>query len=294
MATQKPRTFSADFKQFFGRGLAILLPSVLTLWLLWSAAVFVFNKVAVPINGGLRGAIIWVAPRVMTEDRLPAVLQVTDQQLTDYRRQQAAAGRGPVNEAVLRAELRRANFREFWDSQWYLAAAGLIVAIVLIYFAGLLLGGIVGRRLYGRVETLISRIPGFKQIYPHVKQLVDLVIGEKPLAFKRVVLVEFPRKDSWVMGFVTASGLRGLRDKMAEDILTVFVPNTPTPFTGFTVNVRANEVVDLPISIDEAIRFILTGGVLLPESQSVAPLDPAMRELADRMAAAGPKPRPPG
>lgn len=294
MAKQQPRTFSADFKQFFGRGLAILLPSVLTLWLLWSAAVFVFNKVAVPINGGLRGAIIWVAPRVLTEDRLPAVLQVTDVQLAEYRRQQTAAGRGPVNESILRTELRRLNLRQFWDSQWYLAGAGLVVAIVLIYFAGLLLGGIVGRRLYGRVETLISRIPGFKQIYPHVKQLVELVIGEKPLAFKRVVLVEFPRKDSWVMGFVTAAGLRGIQHKMPGEMLTVFIPNTPTPFTGFTINVPAGEVVDLPISIDEAIRFILTGGVLLPESQSVAPLDPAMKELAERMAAAGPRPRPPG
>jgi uncharacterized membrane protein len=284
------RTFTDDFKQFFGRGLAILLPSVLTLWILWSAGVFVFNKVAVPINAGIRGVIVWASPRIWEEDKLPVILRVTPEQLVDYRRQQTALGRGPIADHVLRAELRRNNFRDFWEAQWYLAATGLIVAIVLIYFAGLLLGGIFGRKIYGRLERLIARIPGFKQVYPHVKQVVNLVIGDKPLAFKRVVLVEYPRKGIWTLGMVTSSSLRAVKAAAGNDALSVFIPSTPAPFTGFTINVPARDVIDLPLSIDEAVRFILTGGVLIPESQANAPMEAAVQALANRIAAGSPGP----
>src|SRR5262249_53045955 len=154
-----------------------------------------------------------------------------------------------------------------WQSHWYLSGAGLVVAIVLIYLAGMLLGGLIGRRVYTRVEGLIARIPGFKQVYPHVKQVVNLIMGDKPMAFKRVVLVEYPRAGIWSVGLVTSASLRTVVDKTGAPSLSVFIPSTPTPITGFTINVAEDQVVDLQMTVDEAIRFLITGGVLIPEHQ---------------------------
>jgi uncharacterized membrane protein len=123
--------------------------------------------------------------------------------------------------------------------------------------------------VYTRVETLIARIPGFKQVYPHVKQVVNLIMGEQPMAFKRVVLVEYPRQGLWSVGLVTSASLRAVADHAGAAVLSVFIPSTPTPFTGFVINVPESHVVDLPISVDEAIRFLITGGVLIPEHQRV-------------------------
>ncbi|MEX2218557.1 MAG: DUF502 domain-containing protein [Phycisphaerales bacterium] len=252
MADQ-PTTFSGDFKRFFGRGLAILLPSILTLWILWTASVFVYQSVALPINAGIRRGLIEVSPLVMPAEpeRQPAWYRLTPERRTQHP--------GKADR-----EIRAAEFHKVWDA-YYLWATGLIVAIVLIYLAGVVLGGLLGRRAYLRAEALISRLPGFKQVYPHVKQLVDLVMGERPMAFKRVVMVEYPRAGIWTLGLVTSNSLRIMTERTGQRFLTIFIPSTPTPFTGFTINVPEAAVIDVPMSVDEAIRFVLTGGALIPD-----------------------------
>ena len=274
MAHDHHTTFTGDFKRFFGRGLAVLLPSILTLWILWQASVFVFNTIAEPINSGIRLMIMQgaeVAPWIIPNDTaIASALEVTEEELDEFRTSQSQEARrfrgpqGSFDTDRASAYLRRIQFGEFWSSHWYLAATGLIVAIVLIYLAGVLLGGFFGRRIYARIERLISRIPGFKQVYPHVKQLVDLVMGERPIAFNRVVLVEYPREGLWTVGFVTGASLSQARKAAGGECLSVFIPSTPAPFTGFTITVPARDAIDLPLSIDEAIRFIITGGALVP------------------------------
>ena len=144
--------------------------------------------------------------------------------------------------------------------------------IVLIYLAGLILGNLLGRRLYSRIEKALARMPGFKQIYPHVKQVVDLIMGDRAVAFKSAVIVEYPRKGMWTVGFLTGTSLAAVREQARSGCVSVFIPSTPMPFTGFTINVREEDAIELPISIDQAIRFIITGGVLNsddPKSQLV-------------------------
>jgi uncharacterized membrane protein len=284
-------TFSSDFRRFFGRGLAVLLPSILTLWLLWYACVFVFNNVAVPINKGIRWIVVATAPLVVPSDvqHQPRWYRVTPEETAEFVRVQGKDLRDPSPERTIRM-VRVKKFEGFWEDNWYLSATGLVVAITLIYLAGLLLGGLLGRRLYHRLEALISRIPGFKQVYPHVKQLVDLVIGDRPMAFKRVVIVQYPRQGIWSIGLVTSNSLRAVADQAMGPCVAVFIPSTPTPFTGFCITVPESEVIDLPISIDEAIRFVLTGGVLVPERQAVGPQDPAAAELAKALGQGTDKP----
>lgn len=268
------RTFAADFKRFFGRGLAILLPSILTLWLLWYAFAFVFNSVAVPINRGLRWTVVQASPMFVNEDpqRQPAWYRVSDAERAEFLSQPEGKGFRSSGPAEVTQEIRVQKLRTVWQSRWYLSGSGLIVAIILIYLAGMLLGGLIGRRMYARVETWISRLPGFKQVYPHVKQLVNLVMGDsggKPMAFKRVVLVEYPRKGIWTVGLVTSVSMRAVAEEAGGKVLAVFIPSTPTPFTGFVISVPEQDVVDVPISVDEAVRFVLTGGVLIPDRQKL-------------------------
>lgn len=304
----RPRTtFTADFKQFFLRGLAVLLPTVLTLWLLVQAYLFVEARVAEPINRAIRQGVLWVIPRTIPEDRLPAWFVVRDQEVRAFRasleRQGTRAARSLLarSDAELRAIIRAEELRRYWDDHWYFRFIGLFVAVVLIYLAGLLLGGLIGRSIYGQIERFLTRIPVFRQVYPHVKQVVDLVLGERSIAFKKVVLIEYPRKGVWTMAFVTGADLRGAAAIAGADVLTVFVPSTPTAFTGITVTVRRDEAIDVPISVDEALRFILTGGVLTPQTTPPHQLPPHSPHhpappappAAQPPAASGPEPHAP-
>jgi uncharacterized membrane protein len=259
------KTFMGDFRRFFGRGLGILLPSVLTLWILWQLLLFLNNNVGEPINRGVRLAIIEICPRVVPNDRLPAWFQVSDAEVADARVRNTIPRASELSDAQLRTAIRHAELRETWRAHWYLQATGLILAIVIIYFAGRFLGGYLGRQIYDRLESLLARVPGFKQVYPHVKQVVQMVIGEKPIAFNRVVVVQYPSPGIWTIGLVTGPSLQSIARHAKSEVVTVFIPTTPTPFTGFAINVPVGEVVDLPMTIEEALRFFLTGGVLVPE-----------------------------
>ncbi len=251
------------------KGLAVLLPSVLTLWILWQAFVFVFDSVAAPINRWIRTGVIYAMPHVLSEPYRPEWYKVTPEQVRAYRRDNpAAASAETVSDSAVTLDLREKNFAQYWSARWHLQAVGLLVAIVAIYVAGGVVGGFVGRRLYHRVERVIAQIPVFKQIYPHVKQVVELILGDTPMAFNRVVMVQFPRPGAWVLAFVTGTSMRAMTDGLRRECLTVFVPTTPTPFTGFTLTVPVEDVIDVAISIDEAIRYVITGGVLVPEGQA--------------------------
>lgn len=259
------KTFMSDFKRFFGRGLGILLPSVLTLWILFQLLVFLNNNIGEPINRGVRIAVIEIYPRLVEEEKLPAWFRVSDAEITEARANREFRGIAEMPDSRVRELLRRSKFRQAWQSHWYLQATGLIIAIVVIYFAGRFLGGYLGRQVYGRLEALLARVPGFKQVYPHVKQVVQMVLGDRPIAFNRVVMVQYPRKGIWTIGLVTGPSLKLIAEEMASDVVTVFIPTSPTPFTGFAINVTVEDLVDLPMSVEEALRFFVTGGVLVPE-----------------------------
>lgn len=278
MSDSARRTFLSDFKQFFLRGLVVLLPSVLTLWIVVKAYQFVDNTIAQPINRGVRITMAQATPfwRVLRDEFEPTDEAVAAE--ADLRR---VDGREPRPE-VVRVELRRRYINQWWDEHWWLDLIGILVAIVSVYIAGRLLGGFLGRRSYRMLERLITSLPVFKQVYPYVKQIVDFLFSdEQPLKFNRVVVVEYPRKGIWSVGFLTGPTLKSIAGR-AGDAVTVFVPSSPTPFTGYTFTVPRDEVMELPISVEEAIRFAVSGGVLIPDHQSMpATAEPQHPDLID-------------
>ncbi len=266
------RTFWADFKQFFWRGLGVLLPTVLTLWLLVQAYGFVQRQVAEPINSGVRGGILYLMPRYVGESRQPDWYRVDAEEVQAYRAQNTVNKN--LTDDEVRARLQTEGLLAYWNARWYLRAIGLAVAILAIYLAGLLLSGFIGRQLYEGLERLIGRVPIVKAVYPHVKQLVDLILGEKSMAFKKVVLVQYPRQGIWTVGFLAGEGLSWANQASGEDTVSVYIPSTPTPFTGFTITMRKSDVLEISMTVDEAVRFVLTGGILIPPDETDA--DPAV------------------
>lgn len=291
MARHK-HTFWGDFRTFFLRGLAVLLPSVLTLWIVVQAYYFVDRSVAEPINRGLRGIVLEAAPRLFSDAQLPTWFVVREEQVSRMQAERRIRGDPDLPLDQMRSRIRRSNLEAWWEDHWYTQFIGLFVAILLIYLAGRLLGGYIGRRLYARLEGFLTRIPVFKQVYPHVKQVVDFLMGQgqERIKFNRVVLVEYPRKGIWSIGLMTGKSMRDIENEIGSDSVTIFIPSSPTPFTGYTITVPASEVIDLPVTIDEALRFVISGGVLIPERQQL-PDDPNRTvSLEEALRAAGKAP----
>jgi uncharacterized membrane protein len=261
-------SFSSDFRRFFGRGLGILLPTIVTLWILWQAFSFVYTNVAEPINRATRIAVIWVVPQVYSVGSRPEWFEITEEEVLQARSD--GRYRPGTPDATIIKTMRRDQLRRVWNDYGILNLSGFIIAILLIYFAGLLLGNFFGRQIYLRVEALIARVPGFKQVYPHVKQVIELILGEKKMAFSKVVLVEYPSQGIWTIGFLTGDSLRDIDASAGGRVVSIFIPTSPTPFTGFTINVLAAKAIAVDVSIEEALRFVITAGVLTPESTGVA------------------------
>ncbi|HWB18672.1 MAG TPA: DUF502 domain-containing protein [Phycisphaerales bacterium] len=263
MSDHKARTFQEDFRRFFLRGLVILLPSVLTLWIVVKAYQFVDGAIAQPINEGIKLAVERAAPAIPF---IRHEFDPSDKAIDNEISAVAITGGVVPDRDVVRAALRSKNIREWWAKTWYMNLVGLVVAIIGVYTAGRLLGGFLGRHFYTRVERLITTIPVVKQVYPYVKQVVDFLFSdEKPMKFNRVVTVEYPRKGIWSIGFLTGKGLASI-ERGKNAMVTVFIPSSPTPFTGYTITVPADEALELPLSVEEALRFVVSGGVLSPDT----------------------------
>ena len=259
----------SNFRKFFVRGLAILLPTVLTIWILIAAYVFVRENIAAPINRGVQRAVLTFTPYppVYADELRAFELRVDRDPRLDllYER----TGR---NKAWLEHQARRAKLASWWeDWSFPLDLIGLLLAIVLIYMVGIVLGSFIGRRLYHRGERLIGSVPLIRSVYSSVKQITDFFVGEGTdrKQFSRVVAIEYPRKGMWSVGLVTGDTMRTIEQRAGEPCLTVFIPSSPTPFTGYVVTVMRSEVIDLPITIEEAMKFAVSGGVLIPPSQEI-------------------------
>jgi len=147
---------------------------------------------------------------------------------------------------------------------------GFLFTILLALLAGIVARNIFGRSLIKYFNSLMERIPVIASIYGLLRQISETFLGPKSSGFKRVVLVEWPRKDIWTMAFV-ASEVQGnwaknLQARYAADkLLNLFVPATPNPTSGFYFIANQKEVIPLDISVDQAFKAIISGGVLSPD-----------------------------
>jgi uncharacterized membrane protein len=275
MSVSKDRSPRFGFKRAFLRGCAVLLPSVLTLWIFAAAFQFVDRNIAEPINGVARSALAWGST---VSGPLGGRFEPSDEAVRLAVAERAAASRRPPSEEAVRSELRAREVEAWWNSHWFTHPFGFVVALAFVYVMGRLVGGWLGRRLFTLFERVLTSTPLIRQIYPSVKQIVGFFFSDggaeqQRLKFNRVVIIEYPRPGVWSIGLLTGTAMKAIQNESGE-ALTVFIPSSPTPFTGWTVSVRRSDVHELPISIDEALRYLVSGGVVVPPHQESSPCDP--------------------
>ncbi|MBI4298828.1 MAG: DUF502 domain-containing protein [Chloroflexi bacterium] len=143
-----------------------------------------------------------------------------------------------------------------------LPGLGILVEIAIIYLAGLLFSNFVGRRLIGWTQRMLLRVPVIGFVYNASKQLIESFSGTGGTGFKRVVMIEYPRKGTWTIGFLTSITSGNDGDKLA----VVYIPTAPTPNSGWVALLPLDDVHDTDLTVQQALRLVLSGGILSPST----------------------------
>jgi len=240
--------FVSDFKRFFVRGLAVVVPTLVTVWLLITVIRFIDNYMGNYMNTAAQ----WVVAGFR------CVLDRSFENSARYRQEIADSWK---------------ELHLFW--------VGFVLALIAIYIFGRFITSFIGRSVWQVAEATFFRTPVVKQIYPFVKQVTDFLFAQRQMEFSDVVAVEYPRKGIWSVGLLTGTSLSSLKDAAGSDVVTVFIPSSPTPVTGYTITVPKDDIIRLPMSIDDALRFTVSGGVIMPLREQPRENPPASGKQAD-------------
>ena len=161
---------------------------------------------------------------------------------------------------------------------------GLAVPLLSILFIGLMARNIAGRWLLDVGEQVLQAIPLAGAIYKTLKQILETVLRDSNGKFRRVVLVEYPRQGVWSLGFVTGAIGAEVQSHFKTDMLSVFIPTTPNPTTGWYAVVPETDVINLTMPIEDAFKVIISGGIVSPDAISAIVTTSTNRPLAEAIA----------
>jgi len=330
---------NATATQFFLKGLAIVLPPILTLVILVWIGQMIYGYVVSPITTGVR----LVIAEVIDKSRPTAeLIRATGLPPLEYcganyrvpadaiealvpadaiRRGASAPNGAKPLEQVPTAELAAAAYVPFGErsvpyadfaevasrmrpADWPATATGLYMelvtvryfkslgslsalatalSIIALYFLGRFVTARMGQWVVSRFETLVlARVPIISSVYSSVKQVTDFFFSERPIAYNRVVAVEFPRRGVWTIGFAMGESLVEMTLAAGEQMISVMIPAAPMPMTGWVVSVPKSAIIDLNITLEQAFQYYLSCGVLVPEHQRATP-ELLHRELTKRL-----------
>jgi len=156
---------------------------------------------------------------------------------------------------------------------FHLPGLGVIVTVVLVFICGLLVRSYFGKTLVKLGESFVEKIPIVRSIYQAVKQVADSMLMDKSRSFKKAILIEFPRRGLYSVGFVTGSPYGEIKEKIGgNEHITVFVPTTPNPTSGFFMIVPRDELIFLDMSVEEAFTLIISAGIVIPSERRHKPV----------------------
>jgi uncharacterized membrane protein len=261
------------------RGLGVLTPPLLTVVILLWVINATRDYLLVPVNRGAREALVWCLSGEVREGltitdgtkRIAVVNDIPYQELADNRFVPLS-----VYERVLRntdsdsvPKTAKGVYQRYVEISYlqphYAIPCFLAVFILLVYVLGKLMAAGIGGFVGDRVDLVIQRLPFIRSVYKAVKQVCDFFFSEKQIQFKRVVAVEYPRLGMWSIAFVTSDGLGDIRAAANDAVLGVFIPSSPVPMSGYALTVLKREAVDLNISIEEAIQYLVSCGLVMPQ-----------------------------
>ena len=154
---------------------------------------------------------------------------------------------------------------------------GVVASLLLVFFTGLVAANVLGQKLVQLWEALRARIPVVKSIYYSVKQVSDTVFSSNGQAFRKALLVQYPREGVWTIAFLTGQPGGDAAEHLRGDYVSVYVPTTPNPTSGFFLMMRRSEVVELDMSVDDALKYIISMGVVAPPARRPEPV-PALSD----------------
>lgn len=147
---------------------------------------------------------------------------------------------------------------------FHVPGLGVIITLMLIFIIGLITKSYIGGKLVGIGEWFVDKIPVVRSIYQATKQLVEAVFGDKSRSFKKVVLIEYPRKGLYSLAFVTGESRGEVQTRTVQNCINVFIPTTPNPTSGFYIMVPEDDVKHLDMTVEEAFKLIISGGIVSP------------------------------
>lgn len=141
---------------------------------------------------------------------------------------------------------------------------GIVLTVLVLLISGILGANIVGKSMVGLWESMLDRIPVVRSVYSAAKNFAELVFSDTSQSFKKVLLIQYPRKGIYSLAFQTSSELGEVQGRTGEDVVCTFVPTTPNPTSGFIIIVPRKDVVELDMDVDEALKMIISLGVVVP------------------------------
>jgi len=141
---------------------------------------------------------------------------------------------------------------------------GLILTLLVLLITGLLAANIVGRSMVGLWESMLDRIPVVRSVYSAAKNFAEIVFSDSGQSFKKVLLIEYPRKGIYSLAFQTATNLGEVQGRTGEEMICTFVPTTPNPTSGYIIILPKKDIIELDMEIDEALKMIISLGVVVP------------------------------
>jgi uncharacterized membrane protein len=290
-ATKLNKSTVSPLRRAIWRGSSIIAPPLVTLLLLIWLASAVEQYVLNPLENTARTALVWFAADIHDAPPVDSTLLVDDAPERGFIFEGVTYIQPPIGRRFLpdyimgrvdanldrlprhmQNPLSATNYYEAYVKlrympRWFTIPMLLLVLLSVLYFVGQFLAAGVGRLIINGFERVVNHLPIVRNLYGSVKQVTDFVLSEREIEFTRVVAVEYPRVGIWSLGFVTGDSLSSLRVALGEEMVSVFIPTSPMPMTGFTINVRKRDALDLELTIDQAIQFIVSCGVVCPPGE---------------------------
>lgn len=147
---------------------------------------------------------------------------------------------------------------------FHIPGIGVVITLLVIFLTGLLVTNLLGRQLVARGDAIIARIPLVRTIYLGVKQIVQTVFAPGGQSFRKVFLVQYPHPGAWTIAFQTGDATLEVCQRFEESMVSVYVPTTPNPTSGFLLMIPRKDVIELNMSVDQALKFVISLGVVQP------------------------------
>ncbi|MCB1830979.1 MAG: DUF502 domain-containing protein [Chromatiaceae bacterium] len=152
---------------------------------------------------------------------------------------------------------------------FHIPGIGVVLSLLIVFITGVLAANLFGRSLVSLWEHILARIPLVRSVYSAAKQLAETVFSEKGKSFRKVLLIEFPRRGLWTIAFQTGADIGEAQAKTGADVINVYVPTTPNPTGGYFVMVPRSEVIELDMKVDDGLKMLMSMGAVVPDAQGM-------------------------